>query len=293
MSSKGEQIRAAIAEEAGEWFVANEEGPLDAPDSAALAAWLKTSPLHVEEFLGVSVIARDLKEARTDPQYSIEAILGRAREEGGAAVQPFWPRVVLAARHRPRRWLPLAVTIAACTLLSLGALLTWKFGLTHHSPPAEGVAAMYFRTGHGEQLTHRLADDSVLHLDTDSAVTIRYSNNERLVTLIAGQADFEVAHEPNRPFRVLAGSAEIIDIGTKFDVRLEQRSDRGDRGRRKGRGRTLTRENSARTRGNPKQRDLSSWRPDSSSAWSRESGLPPDYGRRAKHDRLAASGNRV
>ena len=222
MSSKGEQIRAAIAEEAGEWFVANEEGPLDAPDSAALAAWLKTSPLHVEEFLGVSVIARDLKEARTDPQYSIEAILGRAREEGGAAVQPFWPRVVKAARHRPRRWLPLAVTIAACTLLSLGALLTWKFGLTHHSPPAEGVAAMYFRTGHGEQLTHRLADDSVLHLDTDSAVTIRYSSNERLVTLIAGQADFEVTHDPDRAFRVLAGSVEVRDLGTKFDVRLEK-----------------------------------------------------------------------
>jgi len=30
------------------------------------------------EFLGVSVVARDLKEARTDPDYSLEAILARA-----------------------------------------------------------------------------------------------------------------------------------------------------------------------------------------------------------------------
>ena len=84
------------------------------------------------------------------------------------------------------------------------------------------MTALHFKTRHGEQLTRRLADNSVLHLDTDSAVTIRYSKNERLVTLTAGQADFEVAHEPDRAFRVFAGSAEVLDIGTKFDVRLEQ-----------------------------------------------------------------------
>jgi transmembrane sensor len=69
-----------------------------------------------------------------------------------------------------------------------------------------------------------LADNSVLHLNTDSAVTIRYGKTERLVTLTSGQASFEVAHEPGRPFRVLAGSAEVVDIGTQFDVRLEQNS---------------------------------------------------------------------
>ena len=61
MISNEEKIRAAIAEQAGEWFVANEEGPLDARDSAALAAWLKTSPVHIKEFLSVSAIARDLR----------------------------------------------------------------------------------------------------------------------------------------------------------------------------------------------------------------------------------------
>jgi transmembrane sensor len=73
-------------------------------------------------------------------------------------------------------------------------------------------------------MSRRLADNSLLHLDTDSAVTIRYSKSERLVTLRAGEADFEVAHEPDRPFRVLAGSAQIVDIGTQFDVRLGERS---------------------------------------------------------------------
>src|SRR5882762_4654755 len=84
-----ENVRAAIAEQAGEWLVANDDGPLEARDSAALAAWLKTSPVHIEEFLGVSVIARDLGEARTHPDYSLEAILARARAEDEPGVHPF------------------------------------------------------------------------------------------------------------------------------------------------------------------------------------------------------------
>ena len=50
MSSNEEQVRAAIAEQAADWLVANDEG-LDARQAAALAAWLKASPVHVEEFL--------------------------------------------------------------------------------------------------------------------------------------------------------------------------------------------------------------------------------------------------
>ena len=88
MISNEEQVRAAIAEQAADWLVANDEGPLDGREAAALAAWLKASPAHVEEFLRVSVIARDLREARTDPEYSLEAVLARARVEDDAPVRP-------------------------------------------------------------------------------------------------------------------------------------------------------------------------------------------------------------
>jgi len=61
-------------------------GPLDAHDSAALAAWLKTSPVHVEEFLGVSAIARDLR--RPAPILSTpRGVLARVRAEDDTAVQ--------------------------------------------------------------------------------------------------------------------------------------------------------------------------------------------------------------
>ena len=222
VNSNEEKGRAAIAEQAGEWFVANDEGSLDARDSAALATWFKTSPVHIEEFLGVSAVVRDLKQARTDPQYSLEAILARARTEDEEPVQRLWPRETETVRGRPFwSWFPAAVAMAACALLSVGLLLRWNLRSTERPAATDGIAALHFETRHGEQLTQRLADNSVLHLNTDSAVSIRYSKGERLVTLRSGQASFEVTHETNRAFRVHAGSADITDLGTKFDVRLD------------------------------------------------------------------------
>jgi transmembrane sensor len=220
MNSNGEPIRAAIAEQAGEWFVANDEGPMEARDSAALAAWFRASPVHIEEFLGVSAVARDLK-ALIDPEYSLEAILARASAEEGRLVRLILPRVVEAVRKAPPRgWIPVAAAMAV--VLSLGLLFTWNLRPKRQPAEPAGIATLHFETGHGEQLTQRLADDSVLHLNSDSAVSIRYSESERLVTLFSGQAEFEVAHEVNRAFRVHAGWAEVTDVGTQFDVRLEK-----------------------------------------------------------------------
>ena len=223
MISNEEQVRAAIAEQAADWLVANDEGP-DAREAAALAAWLKASPLHVEEFLHVSVIARDLREARAYPEYALENVLARARTEDDTSVRrPLW--VQTGARIRimsSRRWLAAAVTMAAVVGLSFGLPSLWRVRPLAPVPAAAGTTALHVATDHGEQLSRRLADNSVVNLNADSAVTIRFSKTERLVTLTSGQAEFEVAHDPARAFRVLAGSAEVVAIGTQFDVRLQE-----------------------------------------------------------------------
>jgi transmembrane sensor len=224
MSANNERVRELITQEAAAWFVANRAG-LAAKERHAFAAWLKASPVHVEEYLALSVIARDLRKACEDSQHSVDGLLARARLEGNTPVQSLWPRIVPRVREiSSRGWLTAAVTTAAVLVLSLGLVSLWKVRPIA-SVSASGVTtALHLETRHGQQLSRRLADNSVLHLDTDSAVTIRYGKTERLVTLISGQADFEVAHDPEREFRVSAGSAEVIAVGTRFDVRLEHGS---------------------------------------------------------------------
>jgi len=220
MISKDEQIRSAVAEQAAEWFVVNDEGPLDERESTALVAWLKTSPVNVEEFLGVTAIARDLREACADPDQSVEALVARARVNED--VQPARPRIFAFGGDLSsvRLGLTAAVTMAAIALVSFALFSLWNIRPITPVSVSSGATVLHFETRHGEQQTHRLPDNSVLHLNTDSAVTVRYSKTERLAVLTSGEADFEVAHEAGRAFRVSAGSAEVLDLGTKFDVRL-------------------------------------------------------------------------
>jgi transmembrane sensor len=225
MNPDEEKIRTPLAEQAGEWFVAHDEQPLDAQEAAALAAWLKTSPAHIEEFLGVSAVVRDLKQARSDPQYSIEAILSRARAADENPVRGFWPRFSGAVRgERLMAWRPAAGAMAAIVVVGVALLLAWPPAATRKGATLAGVTTLRFATRHGEQARQQLPDGSILQLDTDTAVSVRYTRGERLVFLDAGRAAFDVSHESGRAFRVQAGPAEIIDLGTRFDVRLEQGS---------------------------------------------------------------------
>jgi transmembrane sensor len=221
MDDHEQKSRDAIAEQAAERFVANDDGPLGERDSGALLAWLKASPSHIEALLGTSAIARDLPELRGDPEYSVEALVERARGEVETTVQPLWPRSDVVGKHDSSpRWRMAALAIGILATLCVGLFLMWNSRSAGPESPFSGTTALHFETRHGEQRTWRLADSTVLHLNTDSAITIRYGKTERLAMLTSGQADFEVAHEADRAFRVFAGAAEIIAIGTKFDVRL-------------------------------------------------------------------------
>jgi len=224
MSATSERVRELITQEAADWFIANRAG-LTANESHTFEAWLKTSPVHVEEYLALSVIARDLREACADPHTSIDALIARARTAEDTAPKPLWQRVTSRLIGKSSdRWQNAAVAMAGIAALSLGLLALWKLpSLGHVSAPA-AITALHFETRHGEQQTRRLADNSLLHLNTDSALTVRYTDKERVIELTSGEVAFEVVHLPDRPFRVFAGPAEIVDVGTNFDVRLQHES---------------------------------------------------------------------
>lgn len=224
MAANEQPVRRLIAQEAADWFVAN-RGGLTARERSDFAAWLRSSPVHVQEYLSLSVIARDLRAACRDSEESLEALVARARNEEVATVRPLWPRALagLAELARPR-WQTALGAMAALALTSVALLALWKAGTVAPGMVRDEVVAVHYQTRHGEQQNVRLADDSVLHLNTDSAVSIRYAKDERRVTLEAGEAFFDVVHAPGRPFRVFAGTAQVVDVGTRFDVRLEARA---------------------------------------------------------------------
>lgn len=221
MSANDEQLRDLIAQQAADWFVVNRGEP-SAREREDFAAWLKASPVHVEEYLGLAALARDLREACAEPEIPVDALVAAARAAEDAQIQPLWPRIRGATRDALLpRWPAAAVTVAALAVLSVGLPAWWNVRPAPRVLVPDTVATLHFETRHGEQQTRRLPDNSILHLNTDSTVTISYSKSERIVMLTSGEADFEVIHESKRPFRVFAGSAEAVDIGTQFDVRLE------------------------------------------------------------------------
>lgn len=91
---------------------------------------------------------------------------------------------------------------------------------TTDEPAQEIVVAMVEKaTKKGERLNFRLPDGSVVWLNGNSS--IRYPENfvgkERPVEL-NGEAFFEVAHNPEKPFRVTSSDLVTTALGTSFNI---------------------------------------------------------------------------
>jgi transmembrane sensor len=72
----------------------------------------------------------------------------------------------------------------------------------------------------GEQKMVELADHSHLVLNARTKLKVRFSTDIRSIELLEGQAQFSVAKDPARPFKVHAGSKTVVAVGTVFDVQL-------------------------------------------------------------------------
>lgn len=82
--------------------------------------------------------------------------------------------------------------------------------------PAELVHA----TRIGEQQHVVLDDGSVVDLNTDTEIRVRFTAGKRDITLIHGEAMFNVAHDASRPFEVTANGVTARAVGTKFSMRV-------------------------------------------------------------------------
>jgi transmembrane sensor len=78
--------------------------------------------------------------------------------------------------------------------------------------------AVEYHTGIGEQRTLRLSDGSSVELNSRSRIAVRFYETQRVIELTSGQALFQVAKDPKRPFLVSSDAIRVRAIGTRFDV---------------------------------------------------------------------------
>jgi len=86
------------------------------------------------------------------------------------------------------------------------------------------VVGEVYSTPRGKLRTVVLADGSRVWLNTDTRVRVHYRRDRRDITLLAGEALFDVAKDPARPFVVRSGTVNVRAVGTSFSVsRLPER----------------------------------------------------------------------
>jgi transmembrane sensor len=77
------------------------------------------------------------------------------------------------------------------------------------------------KTDVGQQTRFTLTDGSRIKLNTNTLVKVSYSKKQRLLTLVRGEARFDVAKDKSRPFIVTAGKQSFTALGTIFNVQKD------------------------------------------------------------------------
>jgi len=208
-----EQAATDVPQQAAAWFVANRNPDEANARAQEFLAWLRASPRHVQEYLAIAQLARALGED-AHPS-SVEQLVREANAADDNVVPfPAFRPVVAPARAGPRlgrRALPALAASFVVAIIGLGAWFG-SIGLLSDASNA------HYATRHGEQRSFKLPDGSVIHLNSGSEVALHFDTAQRRVELLVGQALFDVEKDPARPFRVVAGSTEVVAVGTQFDV---------------------------------------------------------------------------
>jgi transmembrane sensor len=203
--------RLKVAEQAAAWVIAFEE-ELGAKERTEFAEWLQESPLHVEFFLRATAVNQMGALLTPQTRARIEAAT-RTTESTDDIVQlgnsGSVPQLTMPHRDRKYRVSWGAGIAAAAAALVVGVLLLYSFG---------PLSWQRYATTVGEQRSVTLADGSIVYLNSDSRISVRYQRGGRDVRLTAGEALFKVAHDKARPFRVYIDAAVVQAVGTQFDV---------------------------------------------------------------------------
>ncbi|MEJ1961273.1 MAG: FecR domain-containing protein [Gammaproteobacteria bacterium] len=212
-----------IEECAGTWLAKRESGSWTGEDEARFTQWLSASTANRVAFLR--------QEAAWEHALRLQALRGHTApgavpspddwrlspfvSDGSIAPRPPDPEGGSspdAARRKSARSRKAYFAFAASAVLATAVCIAWYLWPVHpsYTTPIGGMALV--PTQDGSRIT----------LNTDSKIHLSFTGKERRVSLEHGEAFFEVAKDPSRPFVVGVGHKRVIAVGTKFSVRRER-----------------------------------------------------------------------
>ena len=225
-----------IDQQASEWLAKLDAENPSAEVLAAFKDWVNATEAHRIAFeemvafwddmniLTQAVLPREQLQAKAIQKAAQEPIQELIQEPNQTALtrllsplQALFTHSTVSARALSTRALStraISTKAAFATImLTIGLLITTSLW----SP-----APKLYITDIGEQKTIELADHSIVQLNTNSRLEVDYSDDYRRLTLVQGEAHFDVAHNPDRPFEVYAGQGLVRAIGTSFTVHMRK-----------------------------------------------------------------------
>lgn len=171
--------------------------------------WLAASPENPEILDALQELWIQSAASQEPLTVDVDAAWQRVREHVQEEKQAEVRRMV---RRSPTMWF-IRIAAAVLFVVSIGLVLV----LNHYSRLPETQLATLDSGDHS--LTDTLSDGTVVTLNAHSRLEypLKFARNERQVKL-EGEAYFDVAHDPQHPFRIHAGSADVRVLGTSFNL---------------------------------------------------------------------------
>lgn len=173
-----------VYDEAAYWAARVDAGALPAEDQAIFEQWLSADTRHYGAYAQACALLTPIKKPA--------------------------PMRLVEPGPPPRRRFLIGGGIAATLLAAMGIRNYSKWFLGEDR----------YRTQLGEMKVIPLSDGSVVTLNTNSEIAVRYTASQRLIELVHGEALFDVAKNKLRPFIVQTGTALVRAVGTSFSVKV-------------------------------------------------------------------------
>ncbi|WP_420995108.1 FecR domain-containing protein [Cupriavidus sp. 30B13] len=183
-----------VAARAVEWLLALQDEGATPATRQAWERWRTAHPDHARAWERIERVNARLQHF--------------ASPEAAAAARA----ALLPPRSRGRR-----EAVKALALLLFAGGIAWT--AEEHAPWREWLADE--RTAVGERRSLVLADGTVVSLNTDSAIDVRFSATERRVRLVGGEIMVVTGKDgaAPRPFLVETEQGELQPLGTRFTAR--------------------------------------------------------------------------